>query len=188
MSPAHLFWIYEYLHNSYYVIKIKVLRINLKKLSYHLHFDGFYNFCSVHNYLCMFMGCFFAILFYFGLLFFCILRLCKYTCHFWDVITFSTWSLSGYTVGLLWKVYNWVSEYDISSRISDIHLLTCLHFSTASYWQYAQYVFFKIYVFHIMKATYVYGKNEIIFWYLHILFFNVLEDYIKYSENSWRLR
>ena len=110
---------------------------------------------------------------------FCILRLCKYTCHFWDVITFSTWSLSGYTVGLLWKVYNWVSEYDISSRISDIHLLTCFHFPTASYYQYAQYVFFKIYVFHIMKATYVNGKNKIIFWYLHISFFNVLEDSAK---------
>ena len=62
-------------------------------------------------------------------------------------------------VDLLWKVYNCVSEYDISSCISDIHLLTCLHFPTASYYQYAQYVFFKIYVFHIMKATYVYGKN-----------------------------
>ena len=31
MSPAHLFWIY---------------------------FDGVYNFSSIHNYLCMFMGCF----------------------------------------------------------------------------------------------------------------------------------
>ena len=80
-------------------------------------------------------------------------------------------------VDLLWKVYNCVSEYDISSCISDIHLLTCLHFPSASYYQYAQYVFFKIYVFHIMKATYVNGKNKIIFWYLHISFFNVLEDY-----------
>ena len=110
---------------------------------------------------------------------FCILRLCKYTCHFWDVITFSTWSLSEYTVGTLWNVYNWVSEYDISSRISDIHLLTCLHFPTASYCQYAQYVFFKIYVFHIMKATYVNGKNKIIFWYLHISFFNVQRKFLE---------
>ena len=104
---------------------------------------------------------FFAIQFYFGILVFCILRLCKYTCHFWDVITFTTWSLSGYTVDLLWKVYNCVSEYDISSCISDIHLLTCLHFPTASYYQYAQYVFLNQWFSYQESNLYIYGKIRI---------------------------